>query len=91
MTVTKQYEIRSDGGSVWLNDQTGHCLARFGRLGVDVHRSVADQMAGAGECLACTHGWAGAAEWNLFVQAVRAHHDVEIHCSHRPTWLDGMS
>lgn len=48
-------EVKSDGRTVWVNATSGECLARFGRFGIDVHRTLEAQMAGEGQCLLCTH------------------------------------
>lgn len=42
--------IVTNGSTVWVNDPYG-CLGRFGPRGIDVHRSVTEQMADKGECL----------------------------------------
>jgi hypothetical protein len=35
-------------------------------------------MAGADQCVHCTHGGVGAAEWQEFRDAVRRHHGIVV-------------
>jgi hypothetical protein len=76
-------QVDSDGKTVWVNGHTGHCLARFGRGGIDIHRDLPDQV-GKGECLFCTHEPTRAEDWDLFVAKVQEHHGVRVARRHRP-------
>lgn len=80
-------QIIADGRVVWVNAPDGSCIGRFGRLGVDVHRSVTAQLAGEPECLVCTHGKMTPAEWALFVDAMAEQHNVTIEDRHVPRFL----
>ena len=40
----RQYKIETDGTTVWVNSETGMCIGRFGRNGVDVHRDFEAQL-----------------------------------------------
>ncbi|MDG3444613.1 hypothetical protein [Nitrospirillum amazonense] len=91
LAVPQGPEILSDGVSVWVNAPTGECIARFGRGGVDVHRTVADQVAGMPECLACTHHRPDAAAWAMFVRETARHHGVVIADKHTPRWITGAA
>lgn len=72
-------EVSLLGHNVWVTAQDGSCAARFGkRFGIDVHRTATDQLAGAAECLYCTHEPAGEAEWQVFRAAVLRHHGIEV-------------
>lgn len=72
-------DVSSLGDTVWVTGDDGSCVGRFSkRFGIDVHRTVIEQMAGEGQCLHCTHGAAGAVEWQEFREAVRRHHGIEV-------------
>jgi hypothetical protein len=72
-------EVSADGSTVWVTANDGSCVGRFSkRFGIDVHRTAAEQLAGAGQCLFCTHAPAGAAEWSDFREAVLTHHGIEV-------------
>ncbi|WP_431797992.1 hypothetical protein SGO26_30000 (plasmid) [Cupriavidus metallidurans] len=69
----------AQGDTVWVNWADGSCIARFSkRFGIDVHASGEAQMAGAPQCLFCTHGAAGPAQWRTFQQKVREHHGIDV-------------
>lgn len=51
---------------VWIHASDGSTVGRFGRLGVDLHNTITDQMAGEPECRLCTHGPVTQNEWHLF-------------------------
>lgn len=73
-----EFDVRSDGRTVWVDAATGFTVARFGRLGVDVHTPDATA------CLDCTHGPTGPVEWDRFVASVRHHYGVVVSDEHRP-------
>ena len=78
--------IDTDGRTVWVTGSDGSCIGRFGRMGVDVHRPFEQQLDGKGECLTCTHGPTGDAEWQLFVAEMLRHHEVGINDAYRPAY-----
>lgn len=39
------HEILTGANAVWVNDATGHCIGRFGRLGIDVHHPANQALA----------------------------------------------
>lgn len=80
-------EIIADGRTVWINGPDGSCLGRFGALGVDVHRSATDLLAGKSQCLVCTHRRATKADWQMFVDAMHVHHAVVVDARYQPTFL----
>lgn len=71
-------EVASDGTTVWVH-VGGFTVARFGRMGIDVH------TADATGCLHCTHeptvSWE---QWWAFVENVFAHHYIVVADAHRP-------
>lgn len=84
------FEVRGDGTTVWVNAADGSCVGRFSPNGLDLHRSATEQMAGAGECLDCSHGPVGEPEWRRFVDGLLAHHGIGLdEAAIRPGWLDG--
>lgn len=72
------HDIQTDGTTVWVHSSDGHTIARFGRLGIDVH--TADSTG----CLHCTHEPTGPAEWDQFTAAMLEHHGVTIPDDCRP-------
>lgn len=49
-------DVSSEGSTVWINSADGSCIGRFSkRFGLDVHRTLTEQMAGGSQCLHCTH------------------------------------
>lgn len=59
MDKRKRYEIQYSalGDTVWVHCSTGETVGRFStRFGMDIHRTVEEQMGGASQCLRCTHG-----------------------------------
>jgi hypothetical protein len=76
--------VQSDGVTVWVHDATdGSCTGRFGRMGIDIHRPASEQEA-LGQCLLCTHGPTGPAEWLRFVKAMKDIYGVTVSDRHRP-------
>ncbi|WP_081467266.1 hypothetical protein [Burkholderia ambifaria] len=72
-------DVSSAGDTVWVTGSDGSCVARFSkRFGIDVHRTVAEQLAGADQCLHCTHESAGVGEWQMFREAVLRHHGIDV-------------
>jgi len=61
-----EHEILTGANAVWVNDETGHCIGRFGRLGIDVHYPADQALDQPSQCLACTHGRTGEGEWQRF-------------------------
>jgi len=61
-----KHEIVTDGITVWVNSgEDGSSIARFGRQGIDIHRSAKEQRT-LGPCLFCTHAPTTPADWKLF-------------------------
>lgn len=82
------HQIVSDGRTVWVNGPDGGMVGRFGLAGIDIHRSLADQME-KGECLFCTHTMTTADDWQLFIDKIRELFNVEIDDElHRPQRCD---
>ncbi|KVR92326.1 hypothetical protein [Burkholderia vietnamiensis] len=72
-------DVSAAGDTVWVTGHDGSCVGRFSkRCGTDVHRTVTEQVAGADQCLHCTHQAAGAEEWRIFCEAVQTHHGIDV-------------
>src|SRR5215204_2875570 len=81
-------EILTDGFTIWVNcEDTGQALGRFSRLGIDVHKAVADQVQGKSTCLACTSKTPELEDWRTFRELMQNHHGAEVPQSYLPRWL----
>jgi len=76
------HEIITDGVTVWVNTEA-NCIARFGVMGIDIHRDLREQE-NAGECLYCTHGPTTAPDWNLFVAKMLELHKIIVPELYKP-------
>jgi hypothetical protein len=76
MTIEHQVVVSADGGTLWVNDPVC-CIGRFSkRFGIDVHRSLGEQLEGGGECLYCTHEPPGPKGWAKFCFEMCLHYGV---------------
>ncbi len=83
MGVAKDYEITSDGITVWINSGTGCNIARFGRMGIDVHRSFEEQQT-MGQCLHCTAGPVTADDWETFKADMKKFYGITVSDAYKP-------
>lgn len=84
------HEILADGKTVWVNSGVdGNCLARFGRGGIDIHSTMAEQMEGGKQCPLCTHRQPTELDWGLFQSAMLKFYGVEIKEEWKPKWVVG--
>ena len=83
-TEAGEFEILHDNRTVWVNDREGN-IGRFGPFGVDVHLTVAEQIATGKECLACTHGPTHLADWRSFQALMQEHYGVTVSDDHMPS------
>lgn len=60
------HEVVTDGVTVWVNG-AGNCIARFGVMGIDIHKEPSRQVKSGNECLFCTHAPTTREDWDLFV------------------------
>ena len=81
--MSEEVEILSDGSRVWVNDSQGGCIGRFSKAGIDIHRTVEEQISSGTQCLACKPG---SRDWDAFVGGMMEHHGVNIGQEHRPSW-----
>lgn len=79
ITDADRIQVSEDGGTVWVHGDDGSTLGRFSKsFGMDIHRSVTEQMKGAGQCLHCTHEAAGPEEWAQFCALMEAHFKIKV-------------
>ncbi|WP_445766802.1 hypothetical protein [Rheinheimera sp.] len=64
MEYAVEWSITND--AVWIHASDGSTVGRFGRMGIDLHNTVTEQMAGKPQCRLCTHGKATQEDWALF-------------------------
>lgn len=65
--------------TVWVHALDGSTVGRFDwRFGVDVHSTIADQLAGRGQCLHCTHTPPSQSDWDDFRQLMWQHHGAYV-------------
>lgn len=83
MTAT-DYIIETDGVTVWINSGEGFCYARFGRMGIDVHRVPDFDRGVEKECLFCTHEVVVPKDWETFKTKVLEFHGIPITDLHKP-------
>jgi hypothetical protein len=51
--------------TVWIHSSDGSTVGRFGKMGVDLHNTVTEQLNGKPECRLCTHSKVSQADWDL--------------------------
>jgi len=63
-----QYEVQTtlSRDAVWIHASDGSTVGRFGKMGVDLHNTVTEQMRGMPQCRLCTHGKPSKSEWAMF-------------------------
>lgn len=77
--IEGQIQVSHDGATVWVHSMDGSTVGRFSKsFGLDVHTTARAQLAGADQCLNCTHEPAGKAEWALFCRLMREHHQIDV-------------
>jgi len=65
-TISYQVQLSDTRTAVWIHASDGSTVGRFGRMGIDLHNTVTEQMSGKPECRFCTHGQPTAHDWQLF-------------------------
>jgi len=77
--VPGQCQVDAEGRRVWVHAADGSTVGRFcKRWGMDVHTTATAQLNGAPQCLACTHGAPGAADWERFCALMEQHHGIIV-------------
>jgi len=86
MPKVRKYDIIFGHRAVWVNDAIG-CLGRFGVRGIDIHRTIQEQLDGLPQCLHCTHEMTDLADWDTFKVKMMEFHQVDLEGSPVPQWL----
>lgn len=83
-----EHEVCSNTQTVWVNSgETGCCLGRFSKMGIDVHHDVDAQMRDGKQCLDCTHTQPTVEDWYRFVHTMLHVYGVLVDEEHRPEWI----
>ena len=77
--IPEQVQVSADGNTVWVHVMDGSTVGRFSRrFGLDVHATVTQQLAGASQCLHCTHSPPSHGDWRLFCSLMLQHHGIAV-------------
>ncbi|MDL5034439.1 hypothetical protein QRD43_21225 [Pelomonas sp. APW6] len=72
-------QVSADRRTVWVHANDGSTVGRFSKVfGMDVHTTVTEQLAGASQCLRCTHGAPGQADWVEFCDLMQTHYGITV-------------
>lgn len=69
-TLPVKYEIQISEmkDTVWIHASDGSTVGRFGKMGIDMHNTVTQQLQGETQCRLCTHNRVKQHDWDLFVE-----------------------
>jgi len=84
--IINGHQVLWDSQRVWVNADDGSSVGRFSHYGVDVHRTVTEQLEGKGQCLDCYRD-GGMAGWKRFCELMLEHFGVTIPEEAMPTYL----
>lgn len=74
-----QVQVSPDGRTVWVHSLEGSTVGRFSKaFGIDAHTTVTQQLAGAAQCLHCTHTKPDHADWVMFCKLMLEHHGIHV-------------
>jgi hypothetical protein len=65
-SLTYQVQYSHSRDAVWIHACDGSTVGRFGKMGVDLHNSITEQLGGAPQCRLCTHGRVTTEDWQMF-------------------------
>lgn len=72
-------QVNQSRDTLWVHSLDGSTVGRFSkRFGMDVHNTVSDQLAGAPQCLHCTHVPATQADWMEFCRLIQLNFGICI-------------
>lgn len=72
-------QVSDDHKTVWVHALDGSTVGRFSRtFGIDAHTTVTQQLAGAAQCLHCTHEPPTHADWLMFCRLMKEHHGIAV-------------
>ena len=64
MKTAYQLELSVMRDRLWIHSTAdGSTVGRFGRMGIDLHNTMTEQMAGKPQCRLCTHQRPTVADW----------------------------
>ena len=79
MTSECFVEVSACANTVWVHASDGSTVGRFSKhFGMDIHRSIGQQLEGQGQCLHCTHEKPSGADWAEFCELMMKHFDVVV-------------
>jgi len=63
-----EYELQltPSRNAVWVHASDGVTVGRFGKMGIDIHNSMAVQLETGKQCLLCTHRPVNGDDWGKF-------------------------
>lgn len=85
----ENFEIATDDRTVWINAESGMCVARFTRFGMDVHEDAKAQLEGK-HCLDCAMHLKGdiVKSWNRFVGSMKQFYGIDIPPRFKPKYVN---
>lgn len=79
MQIDDQVQVAEDGSTVWVHAMDGSTVGRFSRrFGIDVHSTVTEQLAGASQCLHCTHARPTYVDWIEFCDKILITYSIAV-------------
>lgn len=82
------FEMIWSDATIWINADDGMCVGRFSRFGVDVHHDAETQLWTGAQCLACVHDAPPDEGWEIFLEKMWRHYELEIPGDIRPAFAD---
>lgn len=79
-----EYHVETDGVTVWVHSSQGFTVARFGRMGIDIHNDLKDQEQGKPKCLMCSHSPTTSKDWDNFIIHMKQFYGVTIDHKYKP-------
>ena len=77
--LPEQIDVNADRSTVWVHALDGSTVGQFSKIfGMDIYRTVTEQMAGASQCLHCTHVKPTLNDWLMFCDLMLTHHGIEV-------------
>jgi hypothetical protein len=72
-------QVSACGRTVWVHAKDGSTVGRFSKeFGMDVHRTVTEQMQGKSQCLNCTHTKPTREDWVEFCRLISLHYGISV-------------
>ncbi|MBJ2214082.1 MULTISPECIES: hypothetical protein [Pseudomonas] len=79
MKTAYQLELSVMRDRLWIHSTAdGSTVGRFGRMGIDLHNTMTEQMAGKPQCRLCTHQRPTVADWLVFRERAKEWWGVEV-------------